>query len=266
MTTPNVPLRLDNTFELPGTPEQVWEAIASANGITAWFLPTELEPREGGQVRFHMGEGAESVGSVTGWEPPGRLVYEEPDWAEMTGHAGSPVTPMVTEFLVQANSGGTCSLRVVTSAFGSGADWEQEFFEDMEKHWLPYFDNLRLYLTHFPGQQVTSMALEADVDGPLDAVWSAVRQNLGATEVGQPIQIRDVTGHVERIGTEIRELLVRIDGPVPGFLLFAAYEPGNDKARAAITGYLFSEAAARYVEQEKAGWKAWLEDLLIPVA
>ena len=55
-TTPNVPLRLELTFEMPGTPEQVWDAIATANGISAWFLPTDLEEREGGAVAFHMGE------------------------------------------------------------------------------------------------------------------------------------------------------------------------------------------------------------------
>ena len=34
MTTPDVPLRMELTFELPGTPEQVWDAIATANGIS----------------------------------------------------------------------------------------------------------------------------------------------------------------------------------------------------------------------------------------
>ncbi len=266
MTTPNVPLRMDHTFELPGSPEQVWEAIATANGITAWFIPTDLEEREGGAVCFRMGEDASSFGSVTGWEPPARLVYEEPDWAELTGHAGAPVTPMVTEFLVEAKSGGTCSLRVVSSAFGTGADWEQEFFEEMERHWLPFFDNLRLYRTHFPGQRVTSMTTEADVAGSLDAVWTAVVQALGADQVGQSIQVRDTTGTVERIGSETNELLVRLDGPVPGFLLFAAYEPGNDSSRAAITGYLFSDDAPAYVQREQSAWKAWLEGLVIPVA
>ena len=47
---------------------------------------------------------------------------------------GAPVTPLATEFLVEAQSGGTCVLRVVSSAFGTGADWEQEFFDEMERH------------------------------------------------------------------------------------------------------------------------------------
>jgi len=39
---------------------------------------------------------------------------------------------------------------VVTSAFGTGADWENEFWEEMANGWAPVLDNLRLYLTHFP--------------------------------------------------------------------------------------------------------------------
>ncbi len=39
---------------MPGTPAQVWDAIATANGISSWMMPTELEEREGGAVAFHM--------------------------------------------------------------------------------------------------------------------------------------------------------------------------------------------------------------------
>ena len=46
--TPDVPLRVEMRFELPGTPEQVWAAIATGNGISSWFVPTEVEERRGG--------------------------------------------------------------------------------------------------------------------------------------------------------------------------------------------------------------------------
>jgi uncharacterized protein YndB with AHSA1/START domain len=266
MTTPDVPLRMEVTFDVPGAVEQVWDAIATANGITAWFLPTDMEERQGGAITFHMGDDISSTGEVTGWDPPQRIVYEEPDWAALVGHDGARVTPMVTEFLVQAKSGGTCSVRVVTSAFGVGADWEREFFDEMTTGWVRFFDNLRLYLTHFPGQKVTSMDVAVDLPGPLDAVWSAVSQALGATEVGQVVEARGVTMTVERIGTEMNEVLVRIDGEVPGFLLFSAYDPGTGTPHVGILGYLFSDDAPAYVERERPGWQAWLESLAIPAA
>ncbi|HWC68508.1 MAG TPA: hypothetical protein VG478_10610, partial [Acidimicrobiales bacterium] len=122
--TPDTPLRMELTFELPGTAEQIWDAIATGNGISSWFLPTDVEEREGGAVCFHMGE-TDSPGTVTGWEPPHRFAIVEPDWAQLTGHDVSSVTPLATEFLVEAQSGGTCIVRVISSAFGTGADWEQ---------------------------------------------------------------------------------------------------------------------------------------------
>jgi uncharacterized protein YndB with AHSA1/START domain len=257
---------MDRTVELPGTPEQVWDAIATANGITAWFTRTDLEERAGGAVTFHMGEDMASTGEVTAWEPNRRLAYSEPDWAPMAGMGEQDVTPMVSEFLIEASSGGTCTLRVVTSAFGTGAEWEREFFDDMEKHWTPFFDNLRLYLTHFPGQQVTPMDVDATVPGPCASAWAVVVAELGADAVGQPIELNGVRAVVERAGDGIAQMLVRLEDPVPGFLLFGAHDMPDGTVRVGITGYLFSDAAAGWVESERPRWKAWLDTLAIPAA
>src|SRR3990170_123319 len=34
--------------EVPGTPEEVWQAIATGPGISSWFVPTRVEERVGG--------------------------------------------------------------------------------------------------------------------------------------------------------------------------------------------------------------------------
>src|SRR4051812_11760153 len=99
MTTPDVPLRFEYELTVPGTPQQVWHAISSAEGISAWMMPTELESREGGAFAFHMGPDATSHGRVTAFEPERRIAYEE-DWATLVGHAGADVTPLLTEFIV----------------------------------------------------------------------------------------------------------------------------------------------------------------------
>ena len=31
--------------EVPGTPEEVWQAIATGPGVSSWFVPTEVEER-----------------------------------------------------------------------------------------------------------------------------------------------------------------------------------------------------------------------------
>ena len=67
----------DAAVSMPNRREQVWDAIATGRGISAWFLLTDLEEREGGAVCFHMGADQESRGSVTGLEPPRSWLFEE---------------------------------------------------------------------------------------------------------------------------------------------------------------------------------------------
>lgn len=259
MTTPDVPLRMERTFEVHGTPEQVWHAIATADGISSWFLPTDLEERVGGAIVTHMGEEASSEGTVTEWEPGQRFAYVEPDWAGLSGHADAEVTPMATEFLVQAQSGGTCVVRVVTSAFGTGAEWEREFFDEMERMWVPFFERLRLYLAHFPGQKATPLEVNVDVTGDAGPVSAALRRAVGTETVGDPVGVCGITGAVEQVDDV--QVLTRVTAPVPGVIAFASFATGPDTARAAVQGYFFSDAAPSYVEREEPAWRAWLESV-----
>ena len=228
-TTPNVPYRLEFSVEVPGTPEQVWQAIATAKGMSAWFLPTEMEEREGGSLHFTMGPEMGSDGQVTGWDPPRRLVYEE-DWAALMGKDPDALSPLTSEFLVEAQSGGTCVVRVTSSGFGTGAAWESEFWDDMGRNWMPFFDNLRLYLTHFPGQEATQLEATASHPGDAEALWSTLHDALGLGDEGATVEVRGATGTVERVGE--RQTLVRLTAPVPGMLSVFAYGEGDGKATA----------------------------------
>jgi uncharacterized protein YndB with AHSA1/START domain len=150
--------RLELEVEVPGTPELVWEAIASGPGITAWFTDAEVEPREGGTIAFDLGSGTESTGVVTAWEPPRRFAYEEPL------NEGSRIA---SEWVVEARSGGTCVVRLVSSLFGSSADWEEEL-GGMSDGWQAYMHNLRIYLTDFPGEPCAPLVVGGDATGTLD--------------------------------------------------------------------------------------------------
>ena len=171
MTNPDRPdrveHRVEHTSEVAARPEQVWDAIATADGISAWMVPTRLDPRIGGEVSFDLG-GFISTGVVTDYTPNRRFAYEEPwpiadqvealpatmvDWFNAIGVPLSEVyrdlalvTPIATEFLIESASGGTCVIRVVTSAYGSGADWEHEFFAEMVAGWAAILDNLATHL------------------------------------------------------------------------------------------------------------------------
>ena len=66
--------------EVPGTPEEVWQAIATGPGISSWFVPTEFEERDGKPVavKLNFGPGMESSSAVTAWDPPRRFAAEAP--------------------------------------------------------------------------------------------------------------------------------------------------------------------------------------------
>ena len=59
-------------------------------------------------------------------------------------------SPIATEFLIESASGGSCVIRVVTSAFGLGGDWEHEFFTEMAASWIPILDKLAALLGGAP--------------------------------------------------------------------------------------------------------------------
>ena len=257
-TTPTVPVGVSFEVEVPGTPDQVWAALATSGGLSSWFLPTDVEERAGGAVVTHMGD-IDSPATITAWEPPYRLVYEEPEWASLVGREGAAVTPLASEFVVEAKSGGTCVVRVVTSAFGTGADWENEFMTEMLDGWMPFFDNLRVYLAHFPGQNATSMELSTKVTSDGAAAWDRVRSAIGEVPVGGTVSVRGLSGPVHQAAQGA--LLARVDGAASGLLGLHAWETGPDSSMVVLRTWLFSDGAAGYVERERAGWQAWLDDL-----
>ena|SRR5436190_588597 len=97
--------------EVPGTPAEVWQAIATGPGVSSWFVPTESEERVGGAVVAHFGPGMDSTATVTAWDPPHRFAAESPD-------LGPNAPTLATEWVVEARSGGTCVVRVVHSGCG----------------------------------------------------------------------------------------------------------------------------------------------------
>src|SRR5262245_1433947 len=135
--------------EVPGTPEEVWQAIATGPGISSWFVPTRSEERQGGEIVSNFGPGMDCPATITVWEAPRRFVAE----ATM-GPPGSPT--MATEWTVEARAGGKCVVRVVHSLFASTDDWDGQL-EGTEFGWPGFFRILRLYLTHFRGQRSALM-------------------------------------------------------------------------------------------------------------
>src|SRR5437773_5569393 len=158
--------------EVPGTPEEVWQAIASGPGISSWFVPTEFEEKDGKPVavKMNFGPGMESRAAVTAWDPPRMFAAQGEGWG------GSP--PIATEWSVEARAGGVCLVRVVNSLFASTDDWDNQL-EGTESGWPGFFRTLRIYLTHFRGQRSAIMQFVAGVAGTEAEAWETLTAALG---------------------------------------------------------------------------------------
>ncbi len=250
-STGQVEYRCERTIDINATPEQIWDAITTANGIAAWMVPATIDPRTGGDIAFQLGDDLWSTGTITAFDSPHRFAYEEPDWPLLAGQDPAGVTPMATEFLIEAVSGGSTILRVVTSAFGTGADWENEFFTDMTGSWLALFDNLRLYVTHFNGQPVTIAKITID-SAALDAdtLRANIRHGLAISAVGQHIDVPSGTAIVERVDNG--PLLLRLD-TTPILIEIEAWN-GDTTVQCELTARCFNDADSF----PQNAWTNWL--------
>jgi uncharacterized protein YndB with AHSA1/START domain len=242
--------------EVPGTPEQVWEAIATGPGISAWFVPAQVDERQGGAITTYHGPGMEAPGTVTGWDPPRRLVYEE----EFGPRDEAPAT-LATEFLVEARAGGTCVVRVVSSLFGGGQDWDREL-ESMEEGWGGYLHNLRLYLTHFPGQRCSTIMVTGNAPGTQGDAWRALTSALGFGEPGEGQRVETASdapalaGVAERVANDWATLL--LDEPASGFAMVGVYT-WEERVSTSFHAYLFGDEAPAVAAREERAWQAWMD-------
>jgi uncharacterized protein YndB with AHSA1/START domain len=244
--------------EVPGTPEQVWEAIATGPGISAWFVPTVFEERDGkpSAMTCHFGPGMDSAAKITEWDPPRRLAAESAGW--------TPEMPsMATEWTVEARAGGTCVVRVVHSLFASTDDWDNQL-ASTESGWPVFFHILRLYLTHFRGQRCASYIVMGMAAPPVADAWSALRSTLGLTGIAMGGRWRTNSGApplggvVESIGEgDHPHQLLRLDEPGPGVLALNACEMGG-KIMLAMSFYWYGDGAAAVAAREEPRWQTWL--------
>lgn len=146
---------IDLSVEVAGTPEEVWAAIATGPGVTAWLHHTEIEERPGGRYAYDLGAGLNDTGRVAAYEPPRRFGTEGVRWEPTTGAAPAE---LATVWTVQARDGGTCVVRMVMSGFGPGADWDAEI-EGMTGGMRAALESLRRHLLPGPARIVAAVAV-----------------------------------------------------------------------------------------------------------
>ena len=244
--------------EVPGTPEEVWQAIATGPGLTAWFVPTQLEEREKGSMVMDFGPGMESTAEIQDWNPPHRFTAENQEGM------GPGAPPMATEWTIEAKGGGTCRVRVVHSWFATNDDWDRQY-EAVEQGWPGYFRILKRYLSHFRGQPCRQLQLMAMAPGPKEKAWGDLTQPLGlaGATLGQSIQSSGgaprLVGVIEHAGAK-NELMLAVDQPAPGTAHLMAMPMGG-QVYVYVCLYLYGAGASAVVAREEPVWQAWMERL-----
>lgn len=248
-------------IEVPGTPEQVWEAIASDQGVSSWFVKTHFDMQDGvaTQVTSDFGPGMLSVAQITQWQPPTRFTAESRDLG-----ADGPL--VATEWTVEAREGNTCLVRLVHSLFAKSDNWDNQL-ESWEQGWPWFFQIMRLYLGHFRGQTCVAFRLMGGGPEPAAAAWAKLCDALGLrdTPLGEhriaPPTAPPFAGTVVKTGSGAHDLgyLLRIDVPGPGVTSTFALPLGNS-VFVILDFFLYGDNAPALMAEYKPQWDAWMAE------
>ncbi len=246
--------------EVPGTPEEVWRAIATGPGVSSWFVPTRMEERQGGEIVSNFGPGMDCPATITTWESLKRFIAE----SEM-GPPGSP--KVATEWTVEARGGGKCVVRVVHSLFASTDDWDNQL-DGLEKGWPAIFRVLRRRLESFRGQECSAMQFVSFAKEGEAAAWERMGRELGLLKMAQGQKwsspaagnsIPRMSGAAMGQGMTASTVLLALESPAPGTAYIGIF-PCGGMAMAYVAIYLYGPGAKAAVERDQPVWQKWMDE------
>ncbi|SCL19555.1 Uncharacterized conserved protein YndB, AHSA1/START domain [Micromonospora pallida] len=241
--------------DMPGTPEQVWELIATGPGLEAWFVPAEVEPGPGGRIVTHHGSYGSSEGTITAWDPPRRIVFDEPEEIDERSRTWN------TEILVEARSGDTCVVRLTSGFLVDGDEW-REHVDQTLGGWTAALRLMRLYLTHFAGLPVTTLLVQHEVPESIEAPDAVAAAGLRTGKVGDEVATSEpaplLAGVVEQI--DDTSVTVRTHEP-PGVAEVATMTYAGTSS-VLIRWYLYGDQGPATRDRETQAWSTWAAHLI----
>ena len=232
---------IEKEIEIDASPEEVWQAISTSEGLTRWFpLEATVEPGPGGSVSLSWGPGVTGTARVGQWEDGKRI-----GWIESYGE-GVEVT---VDFHVEAKEGRTV-FRVVQSGFSDGDEWA-EYLDTVDSGWRYFLFNLKHYLERHGGRRRTM-------------VWRRIKIELGREECWRLLTEGDSL--LKALGAKGAEVVqekppIHWAAIVPELedgLLFLELEPGSPSFHLGIWISLYEPAdnLADTVERKLEMWLA----------
>jgi uncharacterized protein YndB with AHSA1/START domain len=173
-------------FAVDATPEQAWDAVATAGGQASWLFPM------GGDVEPRVGGAAPGGHTVTAWDPPHRFAVRaegENGWYNALEH------------IIETREGGTTWIRYCHSGVFTD-DWDNQY-DGADKHTDFYLHTLSEYLRHFAGRTAAYVGAQAPDSANRPGAFAELRRALGLaddTAAGDAVRI-DLPGIDPLLGT-----------------------------------------------------------------
>ncbi len=172
---------IDRTVELDASPESVWNAVTTGQGVASWLFPTggDPEPRVGGSAwGGHV---------VQVWEPPSHYAVRgegENGWFN------------ALDYVIEGDGGAT-TLRYVHSGIFV-ENWDTQF-DAASLHTDFYLHSLGEYLRFFAGRPVAYVAANGAPSSSEPGALERLADALSAGSVGS-VAMLDVPGFGEGEG------------------------------------------------------------------
>jgi hypothetical protein len=153
--------------ELPATPEEVWEAVATGPGTASWLFPEDPGPND-----------------LVESDRPHR-------YAVRTEGEGGYFNAV--EFVIEAREGGTAVLRYVHSGVFAEEGWDDQY-DAVNSHTDFYLHTLGQYLEHFAPKTATYVGggpgglMGPEASMTPDA-FETLKRELGASEQGDRVSL-----------------------------------------------------------------------------
>ena len=229
-------------IEIAASPDDVWDAVATAEGVASWFAPVaKVEPGQGGSVTFSWGGGMEGTGRIDVWEP-GKHLQVVNDRAP-----GEP--PSVVDYFIEG-TGGTTTMRLVHSGFGASASFDGEF-ESTGRAWPVFLQMMKHSVERGIGA-CRNVTLFSMLSGTRAEAWAAMRGPGGIDALCRDGVVR----HFDATG------LCCVEFPKPKDAMLAVFcESCGGSAMLTLTWLLYG-ATEEQANAVRGQWSATIDALL----
>lgn len=231
---------ISKDVELPASQNEVWAAVTTRAGLTAWFMPMDVGPGP---------DGRPPTGPGVVWEPPVRFTIRTPPDVAGDSH--------VFTYSIDPMADGSSVLHFVHSGVGSEAE-----HSSTRNGWDMYFHTLHQYLRYFPGRPASYVTAEGPPSSKDPHRWADL---LAALELDPEPADRSPVCFIQ---DGLPEIIGVVDYLGPGFLgirtsdaMYRFHGRSRLGLPVAVGHHLFAPALgaqAPEAVEAAAAWKAWL--------